>query len=162
MVHGQRRRCQDRRGSRPLPGARRGSGVGAMYQNRGTADRKGERGLGASDSPGRKGLGSAPGAPKLRAPRLSTPLPCHPTASRPDRPSVPALGEEPRRQQEPRTSGPGPAARGSAVLTFLPPRKSLRRVPLRPLQSPSSPAPAMAPSTCQPQKLISRPWESPL
>lgn len=46
---------------------------------------------------------------------------------------------EPRRQQEPRTSDPNPAARGTAVLTFLPPRKSLRRIPLRPLQSPPSP-----------------------
>ncbi|RLV98333.1 hypothetical protein DV515_00010862, partial [Chloebia gouldiae] len=61
-------------------------------------------------------------------------MPCHATAGQPapvsqpqcPSPSVPAPGEEPRRQQQLRTSGPGPAARESAVLTFLPPQSPIK------------------------------------
>lgn len=121
--------------------APRVSGAGGMYQNRGTADRGGEGELGASDRPGTEGLRERPGSCQAaRPPALRAPLtPCRSRTAPVSRPRASGSGQEPRRQQEPRTTGPGPATRGSAALTFLPPRKSLRRVPLRPPQSPPSP-----------------------
>ncbi|XP_064284974.1 sterile alpha motif domain-containing protein 1-like [Passer domesticus] len=114
-----------------------------MYQNRGAADRGGEGGLGASGCPGTEGTRERPGSSQAaRPPALRTPLtPCH---SRPASPNVPAPDlRGPARNSvgdsSPAPAAPAPLQRGSGLLTFLPPRKSLRRVPLRPLQSPPSP-----------------------
>lgn len=138
MGHGQRRRCRVRRGSWPLPGA---PGPGECTKSGEQQIEEAKESRAPATAPGQKGHGSATAALKLLACRLSSPLTRHAAASQPQcpGPGSPGSGVEPRRQQEPRTSDPIPAARGSAVLTFLPPRKSLRRIPLRPLQSPPSP-----------------------
>lgn len=82
-----------------------------------------------------RGTGAPRELPSCAPPALRTPLtPCR---SRSAGPNVPA--PRPRRPARNRVGNSGPAAWGSAVLTFLPPRKSLRRVPLRPPQSPPSP-----------------------
>lgn len=138
-------------------------GQGRRRQSRGAAGRGGDGEPGVRGCPGAGGTRERPLVPRLRAAGspLPPPAPCTPThtarrepASQSQRPAPgpPRDGTQPRRQWEPRIVAsrcagvcPAPAllsaarlsasGRGSAALTFLRPRKSLRRVPLRPLPS---------------------------